>query len=94
MHDRYCTVQHKAEVQSRTPPAPGGAEFLEAQKKFSGPNRSAPKGASEIFDRLKARRKIWPNVLRGKEGGGWVGLRWGGGVGGGGGGLPPAVPSC
>ena len=39
------------------PPSPSGAEFLEA-----------PKAPKKIFDWPKARKKIWPNVLR--EGGG------------------------
>ena len=53
------------------PPLPlSGAEFLEAPKKIFGPNRLALKAPEKIFDRLKARRKIWSNILSGGGGGG------------------------
>ena len=70
------------------PPTFGGAELLEAPNKMSGLNQLAPKVPEKIFDRPKAQRNIWPNILRG------------GGSRGGGGMLPPppppspVVPSC
>ena len=63
------------------PPPPGGVEFLEAPKapkNLFGLNQLAPKAPEKIFDRPKARRKIWPNYLRG-GGGWWVGGSRGGG---------------
>ena len=52
------------------PPPSGGAEFLEAPKKIFGLNQLAPKAPEKVLDRPKARRKIWPDILRG---GVWVG---------------------
>ena len=54
------------------PPPSGGADFLEvlkAPKKFSGPNELVPKAPEKIFDRPKAWKKIWPNLLGGGGGG-------------------------
>ena len=54
------------------PPPSVGAEFLEALKKIFGLNRLAPKAPEKIFDRPKARRKIWSNILSGLGGGGGI----------------------
>ena len=45
-------------VPGTPPPPPGGAEVLEA-----------PMAPEKTFDRPKAQKKIWPNLLRGRVGG-------------------------
>ena len=56
-------------------PPPSGAEFLEAPKKFVGPNKLAPKVAEKSLDWPKTWRKSWPHHFRGWQ----VGGPWGGG---------------
>ena len=63
------------------PPPRGGAEFLEAPNKFFALNELAPKAPEKTFDRPKARRKIWPNLLGGGGGAQRLGVFWGGGGG-------------
>ena len=70
-----------------TPPAAGGAEFLDALKKTSGLNQLAPKAPEKIFDRPE--RKFGP-IFEGERGtvGGWVQGVWVWG----GAGHPPQAP--
>ena len=62
-----CTVQGVGGW-VQPPPPPSAAECLEAPKapkKIFGLNSWAPKAPETIFDRPKARKKIWPNLFGG-----------------------------
>ena len=55
-------------VQPPPPPRPsssGGADFSEAPKGIFGLKTIGVEGAEKFVDRPKARRKIWPNILKG-----------------------------
>ena len=58
----------------RPPPHPGSAELrgTEGAEEIFGLNQLVRKAAEKIFDWLKARKKIWPNLLKGGRGGGAV----------------------